>query len=121
MIGGLNNTGLSLALPDPGGATNRREPSRGNTSYDRQVDHTTQSVPPSSGPESGQRGSDSIDQAAIQRRVEARQAAAESRLETFQQDQAASLSSSRALDAFTTIAGYQDGRDVELAGVSIRA
>lgn len=123
MIGGLNNNGLTPALPDPGGARDRREPSRGGASYvsayDSQAGNNALPSPPVADSESGRPAPDRVDQAAMRRRVEARQAAAESRLETFQTDQV-SLASSRALDAFTTVAGYQDRVDVELAGVDIR-
>lgn len=123
MIGGLNNTALTPALRDPGSARDGLGLPRGSaadgTPYDRQAGRNPAPLPSSSSPDSGQVTQGRVDQAAIRRRVEARQAAAESRLETFQPNQV-SLASSRALDAFTAVASYQDRSGVVVAGVDIR-
>lgn len=123
MIGGLNNNGLIPTLPDAVSARDRRESSRGGASnvasYEQQAGRSALPVLPSSPAGPDQAASDRIDQTAIRRRVEARQAAAEARLENFQPDRVP-LASSQALDAFTAVAGYQDRGDVELAGIDIR-
>lgn len=54
----------------------------------------------------------------LQRRVEARRAAEDVRLEQFRSDQVP-LSTSRALDAFTDIASRNDDGTGELAGIDI--
>ncbi|WP_166251495.1 UDP pyrophosphate phosphatase [Marinobacter salicampi] len=62
---------------------------------------------------------DAIDSAAIERRVEARQAAEDARLERFRADELP-FASARALDVFAAVAGQRDGGDVEMAGIDIR-
>lgn len=119
MIGGLNNTGIYPVPTETGSARDRREPGRSISRYGPQVDNARPDAPAAPRPDAPSSAPDSVDQAAIRRRVEARQAATEARLERFQPDQV-SLSNSRALDAFTTVAGYRDRGDVELAGVDIR-
>lgn len=55
----------------------------------------------------------------LQRRVEARQAAEDVRLERFNADDLP-LSTARALSTFVEVAAQRDGQDVELAGIDIR-
>lgn len=55
----------------------------------------------------------------LQRRVEARRAAEDVRLERFNADEV-SLATSRALSTFAQVAAQQDDQDVELAGIDIR-
>ncbi|MCH8497075.1 MAG: UDP pyrophosphate phosphatase [Marinobacter sp.] len=59
------------------------------------------------------------DPAAFERRVEARRAAEDARLEQFRADELP-LQNSRALQAFTAVAGQRNDDDAELAGISIR-
>lgn len=59
-----------------------------------------------------------IDTAAIERRVEARRASEDVRLERFRADEV-SLASVRALETFTSVAGLRESVDVELAGIDI--
>ena len=59
------------------------------------------------------------DPAAFERRVEARRAAEDARLEQFRADELP-LQNSRALQTFTAVAGQRSDDDAELAGISIR-
>lgn len=62
---------------------------------------------------------DMVDPQRLERRVQARQAAEDARLERFRADEVP-LRNARALDVFTGIASQSDGGDVELAGIDIR-
>lgn len=55
----------------------------------------------------------------LQRRVEARRAAEDVRLERFNADEVP-LATSRALSTFAQVAAQSDDQDVELAGIDIR-
>ncbi|MEX0605460.1 MAG: UDP pyrophosphate phosphatase [Marinobacter sp.] len=59
-----------------------------------------------------------IDTAAIERRVEARRASEDVRLERFRADDVP-LANVRALEAFAGVAGFRENVDVELAGIDI--
>ncbi len=66
----------------------------------------------------GGRQANLIDTASIERRVEARRASEDVRLERFRADDVP-LASARALEAFTSVAGFRESVDVELAGIDI--
>lgn len=68
--------------------------------------------------EAGGRQTSLIDTAAIERRVEARRASEDVRLERFRADDVP-LANLRALEAFTGVAGFRENVDVELAGINI--
>lgn len=55
----------------------------------------------------------------LERRVEARKAAEDARLERFSADDVP-FATSRALAIFADVAGQRDGEDAELAGIDIR-
>ena len=66
----------------------------------------------------GGRQTNLIDTAAIERRVEARRASEDVRLERFRADDMP-LANVRALEAFTGVAGFRENVDIELAGIDI--
>ncbi|WP_152206189.1 UDP pyrophosphate phosphatase [Marinobacter changyiensis] len=68
--------------------------------------------------EVGGRQTSLIDTAAIERRIEARQASEDLRLERFRADDVP-LANARALAAFTGVASFRENVDVELAGIDI--
>lgn len=62
---------------------------------------------------------DMVSDRELQRRVEARQAAADARLERFNGDELP-LATARALSTFSAVASQGSGQDTELAGIDIR-
>lgn len=121
MVAGLNS---NLPLPAQSEATAARSrPDVARNPAATGPNATTESARQAlNGPQderSNTRQPDIIDTQAIGRRVEARQAAEDSRLERFRADDLP-FASARALDVFAAVAGQREGSDVELAGIDIR-
>mgnify|MGYP000846905792 FL=1 len=114
MIGGINS-GANQPYQSGSGVVRERSdvarapaasPDKQNTQVRTDLDNPTGGRERVSSPED------------LQRRVEARRAAEDVRLEQFRADQLP-LSTSRALDAFTDIASRNDDGTGELAGIDI--
>lgn len=124
MIGGLNPNAPYRALPDTAAGRERSDVARSSSASGASgatsgsVESVRQALATPRA-DIDQRSPDVIDSATIERRVEARQAADEARLERFRADELP-LASARALEAFTGIAALREGADVELAGIDIR-
>ncbi|SDX23295.1 hypothetical protein [Marinobacter mobilis] len=82
------------------------------------VEQTLARAPSDNGTEDFRRP-ESLSDRELQRRVEARQAAADVRLERFSGDELP-LSTARALSTFSAVASQGSGHDTELAGIDIR-
>lgn len=113
MIGGINSSGNTPYQSGSGVVRDRSDVSRAPAASPEKQNQQvrTDLDSPARAPERVSSPDD------IQRRVEARRAAEDVRLEQFRADQLP-LSTSRALDAFTDIAG-RDESDSGLAGIDI--
>ncbi|WP_166269044.1 UDP pyrophosphate phosphatase [Marinobacter caseinilyticus] len=120
MIGGLNPNAVYRAQSDATALRERSDIARNSSAAG--VNGTPEgirqdlAVPRS---EVGERATNPVDSAAIKRRVEARQASEDVRLERFRADDMP-LASARALETFAGVAALRDDVDVELAGIDIR-
>lgn len=117
MVGAVNGNAANLLRPDNGAVRERPDIARNSAASDANR-NSAQDRQTLAEPRQSNR-SETVDQAALERRVEARQAAEDSRLERFRSDELP-LASARALEAFANVAGQRDGQDVELAGIDIR-
>lgn len=120
MVSGLGPNTLSPAQSEASSARSRSDVARNSavTGPNASPDNVRQSLgEPRSGREPRQ--PDIIDSVAIERRVEARQAAEDVRLERFRAEDL-SFASARALNVFASVAGQREGTDTELAGIDIR-
>lgn len=133
MIGGINSNGF---YPSQSGALPARErtdvarnpatgPEKTADAADVEARRDLLSEPGTSsadgrGPGSSNSGpSNPGSSEGLERRVEARKAAEDARLERFRADDVP-FATSRALATFADVAGQRDGEDTELAGIDIR-
>ncbi|MBS3803078.1 MAG: UDP pyrophosphate phosphatase [Oleiphilaceae bacterium] len=121
MVGGLNPNSLNPAQSEATSARARPDVARNSAASGPNAteDANRQALSQASSERDTSRLPDVIDTAAINRRVEARQAAEDSRFERFRADEMP-RASSQALDVFASVAAQRDGSDVELAGIDIR-
>ncbi|MDX1458461.1 MAG: UDP pyrophosphate phosphatase [Marinobacter sp.] len=114
MISSLNSNG-SLPLQSGNSVVRERSDVARNpaASPERRGDEVRQDLAAPLTPREGVAGE------LLERRVEARRAAEDVRLERFRADDLP-LAASQALSTFAEVAAQQDGQDVELAGISIR-
>lgn len=106
MINGLSSNSYPLLQPD-------RQIQREQAGYARPDSRNPAPAVDPSTPR------DTVDPKLLERRVQARQAAEDARLERFRADEVP-LRNAQALDVFTGIASQRDDGDVELAGIDIR-
>lgn len=124
MIGGINSNGFhpsqSGALPARERTDVARNPATGpektaDAEVRRDLSEPRTSLADGRSPGPSNPGSSE----GLERRVEARKAAEDARLERFRADDVP-LATSRALATFADVAGRRDGEDAELAGIDIR-
>ena len=120
MVSGLGPSTLSPAQSEASSARSRPDIARNSavTGPNATPDNVRQSLGESRAGREPRRP-DIIDAVAIERRVEARQAAEDSRLERFRADDLP-FASARALETFASVAAQREGADTELAGIDIR-
>lgn len=121
MIGGLNPNTLNPAQSDAASARSRPDVNRNSAASGPNAteEANRQALNQATSERDSSRSPAVIDTAAISRRVEARQAAEDTRLERFRADEMP-RASAQALEVFASVAGQREGSDVELAGIDIR-
>ncbi len=121
MVAGLNPNTPFPAQSEATAARSRPDVARNSaaTGPNATPDSVRQSLNGPQAERNNTRQPEIIDTVAIERRVEARQAAEDTRLERFRADDLP-FANARALDVFAAVAGQREGSDVELAGIDIR-
>jgi hypothetical protein len=120
MIGGLNPNTLNPAQSDATSARARPDVARNSAAGGpNATEDANRRALNQASPERDSNAPRVVDTVSVARRVEARQAAEDARLERFRADEVPPANA-RALEVFASVANQREGFDVELSGIDIR-